>query len=67
MTITKINLANGLRWPNRCAYCNEAATKSARTHFRVIDGFFLVAIRETTHTVTFPVCKRHRWPAKFYG
>jgi len=67
MNITKIDLKKGLRWPHQCAYCNGPATSSAATRFRVIDGFFIVAMQETTHSIDFPVCKRHRWPAKFYG
>ncbi len=67
MNVVEVHLADGIRWPSRCAYCNGEASAEAETHFRVIDGFFLVAIRETTHTVKYPVCGKHRWVAKFYG
>jgi len=67
MNIVEVNLTNGIRWPSKCAYCNGEASAEAKTHFRVIDGFFLVAIRETTHTVKYPVCSKHRWVARFYG
>ncbi len=67
MDVVEINLEKGIKWPPKCAYCNEGASTDAKTHFRVIDGFFLIAIRETTHTVEYPVCDRHKWPAKFYG
>jgi hypothetical protein len=67
MDYVEVNLENGIRWPLKCAHCNGSASAEARTHFRVIDGFFLVAIRETTHTVNYPVCARHKWIAKFYG
>src|SRR5262245_23883109 len=67
MEIVDVNLERGIRWPSNCAYCNGEASSEAKTHFRVIDGFFLVAIRETTHTIKYPVCFKHNWVAKFYG
>lgn len=67
MGIVEVDFEKGIRWPSKCAYCNGEASVEAKTHFRVIDGFFLVAIRETTHTIKFPVCDKHKWVAKFYG
>ncbi len=67
MQKVEVNLENGIRWPNKCAICSEQAVSKAKTHFRVIDGYFLVAIRETTHTVEYPVCSKHKWTSKFYG
>jgi hypothetical protein len=67
MEIFDVNLETGIRWPSKCAYCSGEASAEAKTHFRVIDGFYLIAIRETTHTVKYPVCAKHKWVAKFYG
>jgi hypothetical protein len=67
VNLVDIDLTKAIRWPHRCAYCNGEATTEAKTHFRVIDGFFLIAIRETTHSFRYPVCSKHRWMARFYG
>jgi hypothetical protein len=62
-----IDLSKEIRWPDKCAYCNSAANALATTNYRVIDGFFIVAIRETAHAVKYPVCNKHKWPARLYG
>lgn len=67
MKVIEVNLNSGIKWPHKCAYCNQEATDEAKTHFRVIDGYLFVALRETTHTVNYPVCKRHKFISRFYG
>jgi hypothetical protein len=67
MNKIEIDLSKGINWPQSCAYCNGEPSTLAKTYFRVIDGYFFVAIRETTHTVHYPVCRKHRAAASFYG
>ena len=62
-----VQLDKTIKWPNNCAICNKTASSYASTNYRNIDGFFLVALRETTRSIKYPVCNRHKWIAKFYG
>lgn len=62
-----VQLDKTIKWPNNCAICNKTASSYASTNYRNIDGFFLVALRETTRSMKYPVCSRHKWIARFYS
>ena len=67
MKTVEIKLNKEIAWPSRCAICNQNASAYAYTNYRNIDGYYLVAIRETTHRVRYPVCSKHKWVARFYS
>jgi hypothetical protein len=67
MKTVEIDLNKDITWPNKCAICNQDASTYAQTNYRNIDGYFFVAIRETTHRIKYPVCSKHKWLARFYG
>lgn len=48
MKVVEITLNKEIAWPNRCAICGQSASDHAYTNYRNIDGYYLVAVRETT-------------------
>jgi hypothetical protein len=67
MKYVEVSLDKKITWPEKCAYCNQAASDYASTNYRAIDGFYIVAVRETTHSIEYPICGKHKWIARFYG
>ena len=67
MKYIEVRLNKEITWPSSCAICNQAASVYAYTNYRIIDGFYLVAIRETIHRARYPVCNKHKWTARFYS
>jgi hypothetical protein len=66
MKSVELSLEKEILWPMKCAICNQEAKVYAFTNHRVIDGFYIVAIRESTLRIAYPVCKKHKWTARFY-
>jgi len=66
MKSVEVSLNKEISWPRKCAICNQEATAYAYTNHRIIDGYYLVAIRERTLRIAYPVCNKHKWTARFY-
>lgn len=63
MIETEVDLAN-IRWPDRCAYCNEHANRFVRTISRAVEkvGYWVLFFTYTSRVVElgFPVCRAHK-------
>jgi hypothetical protein len=67
MKYVDLSLDKSINWPQKCAVCNQTALDYATTNCRLIDGFNLFEVQETTHSIRYPVCDEHKWGARFYG
>ena len=67
MIQTEVDLAN-IRWPDRCAYCNDHANKYVRMVSRAVEkvGDWVLFITYTSRVVElgYPVCNAHALKAK---
>jgi hypothetical protein len=67
MKSVELEFDREIKWPTKCAICNEDCGAHAQTNYRVIDKYLLIALGESILRIKYPVCKKHKLIAKFYG
>ena len=63
-------ISDNIRWPHKCAMCNEIAEKQVTASCSVLRGafpipFLGILLSSRVLRITYPVCKRHRLRAWF--
>ena len=67
MESLEVPLSKELKWPDKCAYCNEPAHSFAAAKHSTISGINSFFYTRKLLTIRFPVCQRHRLLGRFHG